>query len=307
MRNRGLGVLMGWTLVFWGVGLAGVGLAASPAPSPREDEGPVVTPDPTPPPAAKAAPSGSVGVTAEAPAAEGYVIPIAGAPFASLRPGAAAAPKAAKPPAAMVAPRQRSAVSGPAPPAGAPRTTVRPSPKTLKPPRPVNAPARATLKRTKAPSRPAAPLAAAASADPVADGAAQADAPVLARAKLCIAGHVGEVARVEASPVEAVELLVRDVCAQSVAAASLYLRNVADLAAFNAQSERGQAGLTQAEVDPQTGRLINPPDVDALPGQAGSDAEAKGPLPPASDLREYAALRLLAEKARLADGGARTH
>jgi hypothetical protein len=115
----------------------------------------------------------------------------------------------------------------------------------------------------------------------------------LGRALLCLKAEARTAAQAEASTKLAVDLLVEDLCAPQMARAALYQRNLEALARFTPQSERGRAGLSTARVDPETGEIVNPPDVDAV---AASDLWSGPAAPPI--LRRAAATLVLAAKVR---------
>jgi hypothetical protein len=111
---------------------------------------------------------------------------------------------------------------------------------------------------------------------------------------LCLKAEARTAAQAEASTKLAVDLLVEDLCAPEMARAALYQRNLEALARFTPQSERGRAGLSTARVDPETGEIVNPPDVDAGPA---SDLFG-GPAAAPPILRRAAATLVLAAKVR---------
>jgi hypothetical protein len=125
------------------------------------------------------------------------------------------------------------------------------------------------------------------------------EAPAMARAEQCLIANTELVSRMEPSPKLAVDLLLTDVCAAEVDAASLYERNVEALARYNPVSERGRAGLSIARVDPETGQILAPPNVDV---SSAVEAADRGALMTSPRLRKYAAELVLNEKARLAAG-----
>ena len=120
---------------------------------------------------------------------------------------------------------------------------------------------------------------------------------VMVRAEQCLRGNAETIARAEPGPKLAVDLLLSDVCAEEVDAASLYARNVDALARFNPVSERGRAGLSTARVDPETGQILAPSNVDV---SSAVDAAERSALKIAPNLRKYAAELVLNEKAHLA-------
>ena len=124
--------------------------------------------------------------------------------------------------------------------------------------------------------------------------------PVMARAEACLRTNLETVARAEPSPKLAVDLLLTDVCAADVDAASLYVRNLDALARFNPVSERGRAGLSTARVDPETGQILAPPSVDV---STAVDVAERRTLVIAPSLRTYAAELVLNEKLRIAATG----
>ena len=124
--------------------------------------------------------------------------------------------------------------------------------------------------------------------------------PVMARAETCLRTNLEAVARAEPSPKLAVDLLLADVCAADVDAASLYVRNLDALARFNPVSERGRAGLSIAKVDQETGQILAPPSVDV---SMAVEAAERSALVIAPSLRTYAAELVLNEKLRMAATG----
>jgi hypothetical protein len=129
--------------------------------------------------------------------------------------------------------------------------------------------------------------------------------PVMLRAEQCLRANVERVARAEASPKLATDLLLADVCSDEVDAGSLYLRNVEALAHFNPESERGRAGLSTPHVDLETGQIVSPPNVDVSSALAADAAGRGGGAQIAANLRKYAAELVLNEKLRLASPAAR--
>ncbi len=128
--------------------------------------------------------------------------------------------------------------------------------------------------------------------------------PVMVRAEQCLRVNVERVSRAEPSPKLAVDLLLADVCASEVDAASLYARNVEALARFNPESERGRAGLSTAHVDPDTGQIVAPSNVDVSSAVDAAENEA---IEIAPTLRKYAAELVLIEKARAAAPSKKAH
>jgi hypothetical protein len=119
--------------------------------------------------------------------------------------------------------------------------------------------------------------------------------PVVERAEQCLRANLDRVLRAEPSAKLAVDLLLSDVCADEVDLASQYVRNVDVLAQYNPKSERGRAGLSTAHVDPETGQIVAPQNVDV---SGAIEAASQGDLVVASGLRKYAAELVLTEKAR---------
>ena len=124
--------------------------------------------------------------------------------------------------------------------------------------------------------------------------------PVMLRAQQCLRANVERVARAEASPKLAIDLLLSDICADEVDAGSLYIRNVEALSHFNPESERGRAGLSMPHVDLETGQIVSPPNVDVSAALAADAAGRSGVIEIAPNLRKYAAELVLNEKIRLA-------
>jgi hypothetical protein len=124
--------------------------------------------------------------------------------------------------------------------------------------------------------------------------------PVMLRAEQCLRVNVERVVRAEPSAKLATDLLLVDVCADEVDAASLYIRNVEALSHFSPESERGRAGLSMPHVDLETGQIVSPPNVDVSSALAADAAGRSGANQIAPNLRKYAAELVLNEKARLA-------
>jgi len=121
----------------------------------------------------------------------------------------------------------------------------------------------------------------------------QGPAPVMMRAEQCLRDKVAGVSRIEPSPKLAVDMLLTDICAVEIDAASLFARNKSALARFNAVSERGRAGLPGPTVDPETGDIVSGPNVDSSVAQEVADRSS---LTIAPALRALAAALVLAEK-----------
>jgi hypothetical protein len=123
---------------------------------------------------------------------------------------------------------------------------------------------------------------------------------VMLRAEQCLRANVERVDREEPSAKLAIDMLLADICADEVDAASLYTTNLDALARFNPVSERGRAGLSIAKVDEETGQITAPPNVDVSTAVEAADRSA---LKISPSLRKYAAELVLNDRERTRAAG----